>query len=99
MEDELGEGQKKDLEKNCGGRGEGRRMDVGSAEEDGPESESDGGVWLGPYAAQGVKRNQSSQVDHFAVFMIGAALLYCIVWYCIVWYNRHGGLVVKASAS
>ena len=28
---------KEDVEKNCGGRGEGRRMDVGSAEEDGPE--------------------------------------------------------------
>ena len=28
---------KEDLEKNCRGRGEGRRMDVGSAEEDFPE--------------------------------------------------------------
>ena len=46
MEDEVK--VKEDLEKSCGGRGEGRRMDVGSAEEDGPEPSPMAGCGCGP---------------------------------------------------
>ena len=59
MEDEMK--AKEDLEKNCGGRGEGRRMDVGSAEEDGPEASPMAGCGCGPARddPQGAKRNKS----------------------------------------
>ena len=39
---------KEDLERICGGRGEGHRVDVGSAEEDGPEPSPMAGCGCSP---------------------------------------------------